>query len=125
MKSQIIASIKRIGEDRYLSILLSLFLISCIVSFIYIIVSIHPSELQVVVHYSNFGTTNFYRDRWYYLLTFAGFVVVMAILHSLVVYRLLNAKGREFALAFIYLSFIILAVAVALFYQILKVASLS
>lgn len=125
MKNIIIVSFQRIMDDRYMSIILSLFIVSCILSFIYVILSVHSSELQVVVHYSSFGTTNFYRDRWYYLLTFAGFIFVHAVTYTFMAYRLLNSRGREFAIPFIYLGFVVLVVALTLFYQIVKVASLS
>lgn len=114
-----------IGEDRFTTVLLALFILGCLISLIYIAVSVRPSELQVVVHYTSYGTTNFYRDRWYYLLTFAAFIIVLAISHVAIAYRLLVSKGRDLMIAFIWLGFIILAIALALFSQILKVASLS
>ena len=125
MKQRIISSTRQLLEDRSLTVLLSIFLFGCIALLIYLAAVIRPSELQVVVHYSSFGATNFYRDKWYYLLTFSAFVVLIAITHTLIAYRLLVAKGREFAIAFVWLGITILVVAAALFYQILKVASLS
>ena len=125
MKQRIISSTRQLLEDRSLTVLISVFLLGCIVLLIYLAAVIHPSELQVVVHYSSFGATNFYRDKWYYLLTFSVFVILLALSHTLIAYRLLIAKGREFAIAFVWLGITVLIVAAALFYQILKVASLS
>jgi uncharacterized membrane protein len=125
MKQRIISSTRQLLEDRSLTVLISVFLLGCIVLLIYLAAVIRPSELQVVVHYSSFGATNFYRDKWYYLLTFSVFVVLLALSHTLIAYRLLIAKGREFAIAFVWLGITVLIVAAALFYQILKVASLS
>lgn len=125
MKQRIISSGRQILEDRSLSTLLFVFLLGCVALLIYLAVVVRPSELQVVVHYSSFGATNFYRDKWYYLLTFSAFVVLAAVAHTLIAYRLLLAKGREFAIAFVWLGITVLVVAAALFYQILKVASLS
>lgn len=125
MKQRIISSARQLLGDRSLTVLLSVFLLGCIVLLIYLAVVIRPSELQVVVHYTSFGATNFYRDKWYYLLTFSAFIILIATTHTLIAYRLLIAKGREFAVAFVWLGITVLVVAAALFYQILKVASLS
>jgi hypothetical protein len=92
---------------------------------LYIGLTVHPSELQVVVHYTSFGSTNFYRDKWYYLLTFAIFVVFVAVVHTGLTYRLLQTKGRQLAVAFTWLGILMLLIATALFYQVLKIASLS
>jgi len=32
---------------------------------IYVGVSLRPSDLQVAVHYTAFGPTGFYREKWY------------------------------------------------------------
>lgn len=112
-------------HDRYLTILLSAFLILCLGLLIFIGLSIHPSELQVVVHYTSYGSTNFYRDKWYYLLSFGVFIVVMAVTQCVLSYKLLQSKDRSFAVAFAWLGFIVLGVAAVLFYQVLKIASLS
>jgi len=125
MKQRILSSAQTILDDRQLTTLLGVFLASCVAVLVYLALSIHSSELQVVIHYTSFGSTNFYRDRWFYLLLLPVFVVFLAISHTCLVYRLLIARGRQFALAFLWLSIILLFIAVSLFYQILKVASLS
>lgn len=125
MKQRIISSLKLIGEDRFITVLLGLFVLCCLISLIYVALSVQPSDLQVVVHYTSYGTTNFYRDRWYYLLAFGGFIILMAFSHIALAYRLLISKGRDLTIAFIWLGFILLAISLALFSQILKVASLS
>jgi hypothetical protein len=125
MKQRITNLLQTLAADRYVLVLLSVFLISCFAILVYLAISIHASELQIVIHYTSFGTTNFYRDRWYYLLSFVGFIIIMAILHTLITYRLLQTKGRDFAIAFIWLGITLVVISAALFYQILKVASLS
>lgn len=86
---------------------------------------IRPSELQVPVRYSSFGITNFYRDRWYYLLGFVAFALIIAVLHVLVSLRLYVSKGRELAVGFLWLSVIILLISSVFIYAILRVVSLS
>ncbi len=125
MKKQFINAVKTFTKDGYLTVLLAVFLILCVIALIVLFFTIHPSELQVVVHYTSFGPTNFYRDKWYYLLTFVGFIVLSAVIHSVISYKLLETKGRELAAAFLWLSILLVLIAAALFYQILKIASLS
>lgn len=87
--------------------------------------NIRPSELQIPVRYTSFGITNFYRDRWYYLLSLVLFAVVVAIMHILVSIRLYQAKGRDLAVSFIWLSVIVLIIASIFIFAVLRVASLS
>jgi len=125
MKQQVITAIKIISRDRYLAVLLGAFLLACLVLLIYLGFFIHPSELQVVVHYTGFGNTNFYRDKWYYLGTFPLFVLFIALVHPVLTYKLLQLKGRPLAVAFAWLGVTVVIIATLLFYQVLKIASLS
>ena len=125
MKKQITTSIQLVLKDRYLSGLLGGFLVLCVATIVYLAFMIRASELQIVVHYTSFGTTNFYRDKWYYLLSFVGFILVMAVVHTIVTYKLLQKRGRDLALSFVWLSILLVLIAVALFSQVLKIASLS
>ena len=125
MKKHIQTTLKTLLKDRYLSGLLVGFLVLCLITIVYLAFMIHASELQVVVHYTSFGTTNFYRDKWYYLLSFVAFMVMMAILHTIVCLKLLEKRGRDLALAFAWLSILVVLIALSLFYQVLKIASLS
>lgn len=125
MKKQAISSLKILLEDRYVAGLLATFFVGCLILLGFLAVSIQPSELQVVVHYTSFGNTNFYRDRWFYLLSLGLFIVIMATIHTILTYKILQTKGRDFTIAFLWLSIIMLVIASALFYQVLKIASLS
>ena len=125
MKKHIQTTLQTLLKDRYLSGLLVGFLVLCLITIVYLAFMIHASELQVVVHYTSFGTTNFYRDKWYYLLSFVAFMVMMAILHTIVCLKLLEKRGRDLALAFAWLSILVVLIALSLFYQVLKIASLS
>lgn len=125
MKNQVITAFKIILRDRGLAALLGIFLLECLVLLLYTALTIHPSELQVVVHYTSYGNTNFYRDKWYYLLSFGLFTFIVAGLHVGLTYKLLKAKGRPLALAFAWLGLLVIIIAAALFYQVFNIASLS
>jgi hypothetical protein len=57
---------------------------------IYVALSIRPSEVQLVTHYSAFGVTHLYRNQWYYLLGFAVFAILTAIFHTAIALKLLK-----------------------------------
>ncbi|TAH33622.1 hypothetical protein EYC58_00645 [Candidatus Saccharibacteria bacterium] len=86
---------------------------------------IRPSDLQVPVRYSGFGITHFYRDKWYYEIAFIVFALLVAVLHTFISARLLEVKGRQFALGFLWLTVVILAIAAVFTLAILRVAALS
>lgn len=111
--------------DRSLMTVIGLFLVGCLILVVYYAINIHPSELQVVNHYTSFGTTNFYRDRWYYLIGFVVFVLVMAVVHVILSYRILVQKGHDLAVAFSWLGVILLVLTAAVSYQVLNIASLT
>jgi accessory gene regulator protein AgrB len=45
--------------------------------------------------------------------------------HSVIGYKLLQKRDKEITVAFLWLSIILILIATALFYQVLKIASLS
>lgn len=100
MITKLFAPLRQVITDRYVTTLTVIALLLLVSFCLYIGFHIHVSEIQVVTHYSAFGVTNFYHDRWYYLLTFVGFGVIIALMHTLLIGKLLVLKGRAFALAF-------------------------
>lgn len=106
-------------------IVLGLFGIGCLALLIYYVLHIHPSELQIVNHYTSFGTTNFYRDRWYYLIGFVAFICIMLASHVALTYRILVQKGHDLALGFAWLGVVMVVIAAAVSYQVLSIASLT
>lgn len=119
------SSLGTLTADRPLLIVLGLFGVGCLALLGYYALTIHASELQVVNHYTSFGTTNFYRERWYYLISFALFVVVMWATHVALSYRILIQKGHDLAIAFAWLGIVVLIIAAAMTYQVLSIASLT
>jgi len=100
MKEIIKQSLKQLIADRYLLVLVSIMLLLALILSIAIGLSIHPSELQLVSHYSTFGITHLYRDQWFYLLVFVIFELAVAVLHAIITVKLLITKGRPLAAMF-------------------------
>ncbi len=125
MKLRTLEAAKLILGDRAVATLLAVFLLLVAAFCISVSVSLHPSELQVVTHYTAFGITNFYRDKWYYFLAFIVFGVVIGVVHACVVAKLYKEKDRSFAIGFAWLSIVTVLIAWVLTHSVLQVASLS
>ena len=123
MKQTIETLVKRIVADRPFMALLVFFLIACFAYCFYVSLSIHPSDLQLAVHYTAFGETGYYREKWYYLLSFIFFGLVMAVVHTMIAAKLYQEDRRQFAVGFMWLSLIFLVIAWILTWSILKIAA--
>ena len=85
---------------------------------------IHASQLQVIVRYNAFADAQYFRAQWLYLLNFVGFGIIIFVFNSLISLKLLSVKGRHLALSFLWISIIVLAVAILLMTAILRVAGI-
>jgi hypothetical protein len=124
MKTQLITSLKLIIADRLMVVLLSIFILACLAYCLYVGVSLRPSDLQVAVHYSAFGETRFYREKWYYLLSFIVFGLMLAVIHTILIVKMYVQERRQMALLFTSVSFLLLVITWILTHSILKVAFL-
>lgn len=111
MKQVIKDSLKQLVADRRLLVLLGVMILLTFGFIISIILSVHPSELQLVSHYSAFGITHLYRDQWYYLLSFGLFGLFVAALHTALAIKLLIVKGPSLATMVAWLGIGIIAFA--------------
>lgn len=124
MKTTSINYIKLILADRALSSLLFFFAIIMIAYGIYVGTSLRASDLQVAVHYTAFGETSFYRDKWYYLITFIAFAIIMGVAHITLSVKLFIQGRRQFAMLFIWFSVLLAIVAWFTTWSIFKIAFL-
>lgn len=124
MRENIITALKLIIVDRLVTVLLGSFILLCLAYCLYVGLSLRPSDLQVAIHYTSFGDTNFYRAKWYYLLSFIAFGLGLATFHTILTIKLYVQERRQLALAFIGLSFLLLFIAWIMTRSILKVAFL-
>ena len=123
-KNTIITSIKELFTNRYLTTL-SIVTVALMIGFIiYISFTVHPSELQVVTHYTAFGVTHLYRDQWYYLLSFAVFAVLVAFLHIAISIKIYITKGHPLAIMFAWLGVGMIAFAWITSFWIINILSL-
>jgi hypothetical protein len=111
MKTVVFNSIKQIFADRLVVALIFLFILISIAYCIYVGVSLKPSDLQVAVHYTAYGETNFYRDKWYYLVSFIIFGIVVMSAHTALIVKLFTQERRQLAILFAWLSILLVVIA--------------
>lgn len=124
MKTNLIHVIKLVLADRLVAALLILMILLAGAYSLYVGLSLQASDIQVAVHYTAYGETNFYRNKWYYFFTFVGFGVMVAVVHTALTLKLYALVRRQLAIFFIGLSLLILLIAWAVTHAILGVAFL-
>lgn len=86
---------------------------------------LQPSELQLPNRYTSFGITNFYRDKWYYLISFAVFGLVVLLIHVLLSLKLYARKGRELGVTMLWLGVAVVGIGYFMILALLQVVALS
>lgn len=99
LKINLIQPLKELVTNRYLTVLSIILVLLTIGFVVYIGLTVRPSDLQLVTHYTAFGVTHLYRDQWFYLLSFAGFAVLAAFLHVALAIKMYITKGHPLAIA--------------------------
>jgi hypothetical protein len=125
MKKSFTTALSDILADKTLLASLVSLLVVALVYILYFALSVQPNDLQVSSHYTAYGQEHFYRDPWTYLLSFAGFGVLVALLHPVIVMKLYKERGRGIAVLFCWVSIGLLLVAARLLYEIIKISALS
>lgn len=124
MKTNLIIAIKLVLADRLVAGLTLLMILAATVYCIYVGASLHPSDIQVVVHHTPFGERNNYVNKWYYLTSFIVFGISVAVIHTALILKLYAQEHRQLAIFFAGLSLLVLVIAWAITHAILKVAFL-
>lgn len=101
----------QLSRDRLMLVLLALFLVSSLTLLIMTMINIRVTDVQVPIRYSWYGPTNFYRDRWYGLLSFSLFGVTIFAVNSYIAIKL-RPVHRGFALGFLCLSLFVALISV-------------
>ncbi len=110
MKILVINSIKQVFADRIVAALIFLFILMSLVYCVYVGVSLHTSDLQVAVHYTAYGETSFYREKWYYLISFILFGLTIAVAHTALIVKLFVQERRQIAILFAWLSIFLVVI---------------
>ena len=92
---------------------------------VYICLNIQSSELQLVVRYSAFGVTHFYRSQWFYLISFGVFGLLVSALHIMIALKLISIGNNSLSIAVVWLGIALVLIAWAVSLAVFKVALLS
>lgn len=108
-------------KDRVaLSLIIALIIVS-LAFCVYVSVSVQSSSAQVVVRYTGFGSTHYYRDSWTYLLSFVGFGVFTAFLNSAIAVKFIALEKRSLGLAWLIASIALVVIAAVLIHSVIGV----
>jgi hypothetical protein len=116
-------SFKELITNRYLTVLTIVTVVLMVAYVAYILITVRPSELQLVTHYSAYGVTHLYRDQWFYLLSFAAFGIMVAFLHIAIALKMYITKGHPLAIMFAWLGIGIIVLAWVTSFSIINVWS--
>lgn len=125
MKHIIQSSLKHIASDRVMLLLMTGILIGGMAYIVYVAFSLNPSDLQLATRYTSFGETHFYREKWWYLLSFIGFGLLFIVAHIGILVKLFVIGMRQLAIAFAWLSLLVLVLMFVYTYAVLNIAYLN
>lgn len=102
------------SRDRMAVSLLVAFLLTMVLLLVWSFLNIHISDVQLPVRYTGYGLTNIYRDRWYSLLSFGLFAVLVGGMNSYLIVRLhATRRGLSLGLGMVSLAVGVIALVVA------------
>lgn len=112
------------SRDRLAISLLIAFLLVMLFLFIWTILNLHVSDVQLPVRVSGYGSTFIYRDRWYSLLSFALFALLTGGVNGYLIIKL-HASRRGLSLGFALVSLTIGIIALVVAAAVFRLAALS
>jgi len=116
--------IQNFFQDRLLVFLLIGMVLLALVLIVIGMLGVSVHDVQLPIRYSDFGTTNTYRDKWYYLLSFPVLGLIVAGLHSMIAIKL-TTKSRPLAGLFLAISLCLLAYGIIVTLAVLHLVSVS
>lgn len=124
MKNIPFDSIKNFFRDRTMVMLSSALTVLGVLYIISVVIAMEPSDLQVATRYTAFGDTHFYRNKWYYLLSFTLFCVVLISTHIALAIKLFGRQQRQLAISLLSFTGILLIIGWIITQSVLEIAFL-
>lgn len=110
MKKFIKNHFKAIVTDRHFTFLLFAMVFVCIITAVLFSFMIKPADIQIPAYYTAFGEVHFYKEKWYYLLSFIVFPVFIALTHSVIALKLYMLEKRTTSLFFLWATILLCVV---------------
>ena len=111
-------------RDRLAAVLLGLFFIGVMVLVGMTAFNVRVSDVQVPIRYSDYGFTNLYRDRWYALMSFGLFGLIVFVTNGFLAVKL-HGVHRGLALGVLGFSILIVLIAVIVASAVFRLAAFS
>ena len=92
---------------------------------IYVSIALAPTDLQVATRYTAFGNVQYYRDQWFYLLSFVGLGVIATIIQVGMAVKLYIRNMRSLALGFGWFGLILMLIMFLIARSVIGIAYLS
>jgi len=112
------------SQDRLAVTLLVLLALTSLLLVVITILSVRVSDVQVPVRYSGYGFTNLYRDKWYALLSFGIFPLLVFGVNGFLAVKL-HATRRGIAIGLLGISFVMLLIALIVSNAVFRLAAFS
>ena len=99
MKKDSLRTLSRnvIADRPFLLALIGVFLVGIIYTLV-MVFTLQVRDVQVYVRYTAFGEAHFYKDHWYYLVSFVLFGIVSTLIHSGLMLKFYGLQRRQTAL---------------------------
>lgn len=107
-----------IKDKPVLLAILAVFVLS-LIFVAYFSFKIKPTDLQVPIRYSSFGSTFFYSGSWWNHVTIIVFGLIFTILHTTLAIKIYVDKNRTLAIFFSIFSVIVICASAVLLHRIL------
>lgn len=116
--------IKSFLRDRLMVSFTALLLLITFGYIVYVALALEPSDLQVATRYTAFGDTHFYRDKWYYLLSFILFGIMLGGVHIALAIKLYGRERRQLAVGLLIFTIFLFIIGSIITRSILRIAFL-
>lgn len=117
MKNKFITTAKTLIENRSLLGFFVLFWIVSLGFIVYSITNVQVSDVLIWSRYTSFGETHYYRDKWYSLISWLIFGVLVSGLHTAIALKFLKKEN-------VYLSYIVIIFGIIIMIVAWKISSL-
>lgn len=112
------------SQDRLAMSLLLLMALGTVVLIIVTIFNVRVSDVQVPVRFSGYGFANIYRDRWFALIGFAIFPLLVLGVNGYLAVKI-RSDSRVIALGILGVSLLIIGLAIVISNAVFRLAAFS
>lgn len=125
MRHIIQSAFKQVAADRAALFLCLAIVLGGLIYIAFVAINLSPSDLQLATRYTSYGDTQFYRNKWYYLLSFVIFGLLFIVIHTGMIAKLVVSNMKQLAHALGWLSLVILLLTFTYTFYVLEIAYLS